>query len=276
MSDHNSDKHFVYVYIDPRNYQEFYFGEGRGKRHLSHLKDKTPCDRTRIISEIRAEGLQPIIRIIAKDLTKSEARLVEKTLLWRLGKNLSNISTGYFAKRFRPENTLHKSIFGFDYQNSVYYMNVGEGDGDTRCWEDCRKYGFMAAGQDWTKWGSKLQVFNEGDIVCAYAAGHGYVGIGRVEAASMMASEFKVKGKTLSAFKLKQPNIYRKNAGTKNGDYLIGVKWIKSISKEDATKVSRNAFTNSMVVASLENQSKTLTYLEKQFGVSFERLIARG
>lgn len=275
MNIKETDKHFVYVYIDPRNYQEFYFGEGKGRRHLSHLTDKTPCERTDIIAQIRAEGLEPIVRIVAKDLTKSEARLVEKTLLWRLGKNLSNISTGYFAKKFKPENTLYKEIFGFDFENSIYYMNVGEGDGDTRLWDDCREFGFMAAGQDWISWGRKLEVLHVGDIICAYVAGYGYTGIGIVTERSVKATDFKIKDKPLSSYKLKQPNIYLNNAGTKDGDYLVKVKWIKAIPKEQAVKVSRNAFTTPLIVASLENQPKTLAYLENQFAVKFERLIGR-
>ncbi len=173
-------------------------------------------------------------------------------------------------------NTLHKELFDFDFQNGVYYMNVGEGNSDTRCWEDCRDYGFMAAGQDWDSWGKKLHVLKVGDVICAYIAGHGYTGIGIVTEKAIPASDFKFKGKPLGSYKLKQPNVYLSNAGTKDCDFLVKVNWKKTIPKEQAVKVGRNAFTTALIVASLENQPKTLKYLENQFGVSFKRLISRG
>ena len=30
---------YVYVYIDPRNFEEFYYGKGKGCRKQAHLKD---------------------------------------------------------------------------------------------------------------------------------------------------------------------------------------------------------------------------------------------
>ena len=39
--------YYVYVYIDPRNYEEFYFGKGRGSR-------KTPI--CRMISIVKSHG----------------------------------------------------------------------------------------------------------------------------------------------------------------------------------------------------------------------------
>jgi len=78
--------YYVYVYIDPRNNEEFYYGKGTGSRKDAH---------------------------------------VEKTLLWKLGKWTTNIATGHFADKFRPHNTLHKELSGFDYQNGIYYYNVG-------------------------------------------------------------------------------------------------------------------------------------------------------
>jgi hypothetical protein len=112
--------YYVYVYIDPRNYEEFYYGKGRGSRKGAHLKDTSDNDKARRIAEIRAEGLDPIIRVIARQLTESESLLVEKTLLWKLGKWTTNIATGHFADKFRPHNALHKELSGFDFQKSLY------------------------------------------------------------------------------------------------------------------------------------------------------------
>lgn len=76
-------------------------------------------------------------------MTEREAFLVEKTLIWKLGRTLLNISSGQFADKFRKHDTLHLELSGFDFSNGLYYVNVGEGN--TRCWADCREYGFLSA-----------------------------------------------------------------------------------------------------------------------------------
>ena len=139
------DDYYVYVYIDPRNYEEFYYGKGCGSRKDAHLSDTSGSPKAKRIAEISRQGLQPIIRVIARGLTENEALLVEKTLLWKLGKWTDNISQGQFAEKFRPHDTLHKELSGFDYQNGLYYYNVGEGP--TRNWDDYIAFGFISAGQ---------------------------------------------------------------------------------------------------------------------------------
>ena len=34
-----TDRYYVYVYIDPRNLEEFYYGNGTGARSHAHLQD---------------------------------------------------------------------------------------------------------------------------------------------------------------------------------------------------------------------------------------------
>jgi hypothetical protein len=70
--------HYVYVYIDPRNHEEFYYGKGHGSRKEAHLAEQSESAKSKRIQEIRREGLLPIIRVIARGLTESEALLVEK------------------------------------------------------------------------------------------------------------------------------------------------------------------------------------------------------
>jgi hypothetical protein len=72
-----------------------------------------------IVGVIKKEGLEPIIKVIAKGLTEKEALLVEKTLIWKLGRNLTNLSSGHFADKFRPHNTLHQDLSGFDFNNGL-------------------------------------------------------------------------------------------------------------------------------------------------------------
>jgi hypothetical protein len=103
------DDYYVYVYIDPRNHNEFYYGKGKGSRKNAHLESDADTEKTKVIAEIREAGLEPIIRVVARGLTEEQALLVEKTLLHKLGKSLTNISSGHYADKFRPHDTLHRA-----------------------------------------------------------------------------------------------------------------------------------------------------------------------
>ena len=158
------------------------------------MTDSNDSEKTRRIKAIKKAGLAPVIKVIAKDLTEREAFLIEKTLIWKLGKTLTNKSSGRFAEKFRPHDTLHLDLAHFDFKNGLYYVNVGEGD--HRCWEDCHKYGFISAGQN-KKWSDPIRTFEIGDVVCAYLKGKGYVGVGIVEQKAVRVNDFKIENKTL-------------------------------------------------------------------------------
>ena len=148
-----SANYYVYVYIDPRSYEEFYYGKGKGARKDAHLSDVGDSAKVTRIQEILKDGQRPIIRVIASGLTELEALMVETTLIWKLGRTLDNIASGHFVSRFREPNTYHKELAHFDFENGIYYVNVGEGE--TRNWDDCRGLGFLAAGGSKPAWGPK-------------------------------------------------------------------------------------------------------------------------
>lgn len=75
-----SDDYYVYVYIDPRNLEEFYYGKGKGSRKSAHLQDVSDSEKSRRIKNIKEAGLEPTVRVIASNLTEQEALLVEATL----------------------------------------------------------------------------------------------------------------------------------------------------------------------------------------------------
>ncbi len=135
--------YYVYVYIDPRNFEEFYFGKGKGKRKYAHLSDDGNSEKAKRIRAIKKSKLEPIIKVIARNLTEKEAYLIEKTLIWKLGQSLTNVSSGQFAEKFRPHNSFHLDHPGFDYNNGIYYVNVGQSK--HRCWADCKEYGFLSS-----------------------------------------------------------------------------------------------------------------------------------
>ena len=257
--------YYVYVYIDPRNFEEFYYGKGKGNRKDAHLKDTRDTDKTKRIQEIKKAGLEPIIRVIAKELTEKEAFLVEKTLLWKLGKTLTNISRGQLKAHFRPFNTMYKELPDFDFFNDMYYVNVGEGT--ARNWDDCRRFGFLSAGQG-VQWSEPMKSLSKGDIVVAYLKGHGYVGIGVVKEKAVNASHFRHNNKSLHDFKLVEPGIFN-NYDNAKAEYLVKVKWLKSFPREEAKwQKGKGLFTTQQVVARLSNQTKTIKFLEKAFDIS--------
>lgn len=64
--------HYVYLYIDPRNEQPFYVGKGQGGRALSHLSEAAESRKCARIAELRAEGKEPRIDILAHELRDEE------------------------------------------------------------------------------------------------------------------------------------------------------------------------------------------------------------
>lgn len=264
-------EHYVYVYIDPRNFEEFYYGMGQGNRKEAHLTDKQDTDKTKRINAIKNAGKEPIIKVIAKGLTKNEAFLVEKTLIWKLGKTLTNQSSGHFAEKFRPHDTFHLDLPHFDFKNAIYYVNVGEGD--HRCWEDCKKYGFLSAGQD-KKWSDQIRALEKGDIVAAYLKGYGYVGIGRVKEKAVRVNDFKIDDLKLNRDQLEVPNIYE-NWDNEKSEFLVKIEWIKTVGKKEAKKAKKKEgiYSTTHIRASLHGQPDTIKYLEKEFEVNFSNLL---
>src|SRR5665213_1359291 len=140
-----NEDYYVYCYIDPRNLEEFYYGKGRGSRSVAHLLDQSDSEKAKRIKAILDDEAEPIIRIIATNLTEDQALLVETTLIWKLGKRLTNKNAGRYASKFRPKDTLHKRRAGFDFAHRIHFFNAGE-SGSHRSWEDCRRYGFLSSG----------------------------------------------------------------------------------------------------------------------------------
>lgn len=269
--------YYVYVYIDPRNLEEFYYGKGRGSRKDAHLSDDGDSDKARRIRDIRREGLLPEIRVIAAGLDEQEALLIETTLIWKLGKYTTNLAAGHFSGKFRPHNTLHRRLSGFDFRNRLYYFNVGDDGGGWRVWEDCRRYGFISAGGD-PRWRDPMLGFETGDIAAAYLKGRGFVGIARILDRAVRADAFRVDGKPLSALDMKS-----KGAGfwdyphdPDRAEYLCRVEWLASRSRDDALPARKREgiYTTTHVRASLDGQQRTIDYLERGFDLPLRELVA--
>lgn len=266
---------YVYVYIDPRNHEPFYYGKGQGSRQFSHLLDVKEGAKTARIKQIQKEGQTPIVRVVATGLTEEQALLVEKTLIWH-SRGLTNIATGHFSDNFRPANTLHRKLPGFDYPNQVHYFNVG--DGEHRSWEDNVKYCYLGAGQA-KAFRDAIRRLHPGDIVVARLNKAGYVGVGRVMSEATPARDFRVPefaknacGKLL--IDIVQTAVKDNLDDDIRCEYMIAVKWIKSVTRDGAFwKRNAGLFAQrGTTQASLGKQPKTIAFVERHFDINIEQL----
>jgi hypothetical protein len=261
---------YVYVYIDPRNFEEFYFGKGTGSRKDAHLVDASDSEKTRRISAIRKAGLEPIIRVIARDLSEHDALLVEKTLLWKLGRQLTNVTSGHYSEKFRPHNTMHLELSGFDFQSGIYYYNVGEGP--HRNWDDYRRYGFISAGQG-ARWRDAMLGFQKGDVVAAYLKRRGFVGVGVAADRAKPIRDVKINGRPLLSLELRCKNMGDNIESNERCEYVVPVTWAAAVDRADAKWQGKSGlYTTTHVRASLDSQPKTIAFLDREFGVSVRDL----
>ena len=264
--------YYVYVYIDPRNYEEFYYGKGRDSRKEAHLFDKSDSEKVKRIEEIKKDACKPIIRVIARNLSEDEAFLVEKTLLWKLGRQLTNISSGQFSEKFRPKNTLHMELSGFDYQSGVYYYNVGECA--KRNWNDYKKFGFISGGGEKPLWREDMQSFNKGDIVVAYLKKYGFVGVGVVAETARPIREVIVDGNPLLSLPLECSGMSINADSDELCEYVAKVKWFAAVDREAAKwKSKSNLYTTTHVRASLDSQPETIAFIETEFNLMLRDLL---
>ena len=265
------NEYYIYVYIDPRNYEEFYYGKGQGSRKDTHLHDTSDSDKARRIAAIRKAGLEPIIRVVARNLSEHDALLVEKTLLWKLGRTLTNVSSGHYADNFRPHDTLHLELTGFDYQNGIYYYNVGEGP--HRNWDDYRKFSFISAGNG-IRFRDAMLGFQVGDIVAAYLKSYGFVGIAKIRERARPVREVRIKKRPLLSHRLQCPGMAVNSESDELSEFVCLVDWLAAVDREQAKwKRKSGIYTTTHVRASLDGQPVTIEFLEKEFGLSIRDLV---
>ena len=97
------DRYYVYFLVNPFNNQIFYIGKGKGNRAEHHLRE----NRTRklvngrkhkIINEIVDSGEEPQIIVFANDLEERSALTLERILIRRFKKYITNSSSGVTDK----------------------------------------------------------------------------------------------------------------------------------------------------------------------------------
>jgi hypothetical protein len=121
-----------------------------------------------------------------------------------------------------------------------YFMNTGDSSNEGRAWEDCYDYGFMIAGGG-AEWQDHVKSLKIGDKVCAYLSGHGYVGIGEVNAEAVPQKDFVPAGQSKRLVelpmkaKLQRERLYKEA----NCDWCAGVRWIYKVPRSAAVLQSR-------------------------------------
>jgi len=147
-----------------------------------------------------------------------------------------------------------------------FYVSLGEGE--ERTWEDCRKYGFISGGQG--KWYSQtLTALFPGARVFVNIPGNGFVGVGEVAGTSTPVTEFKVSvdGVETSVLDapLKAPNIGKNKDDPELREYLVPVKWLKAVRREEAFW-EKGLFAVQHTACRLRNQF-TIERLTRHFGL---------
>jgi len=148
--------------------------------------------------------------------------------------------------------------------SGFYFANVGEGE--HRNWDDCRKYGFLSAGQG-EKYSNAMKKLKPGDLVLAYMKGLGYVGFGTVTQSAVMVRNFVPDGSEtkLLDLTLKQPGMSENKDDPALSEWVVGIKWQRTFERDDA-KYFRGIFANPNIVCLLRDTA-TFDFLQKEFGI---------
>ncbi|MFL5245255.1 MAG: hypothetical protein ACJ8FY_24405 [Gemmataceae bacterium] len=212
------------------------------------------------------------IVIVASELDDSSERIVQ----YLSARHSLNINVVFFTcfrqgkKEFigrawllDPEEAEQRSELRRSASWSGYwFFNVGESE--HRNWDDCVKYGFLAAG--WRPWTDQLARLSLGSKVFAYLKGKGggYVGFGEVTHEACPVKDFTPDGhrKQLLDFDLSADMAHNRNDPNKC-EWVVGVKWKKTFQREKA-KTFSGAFANQAIVCKLRDQ-RTLDFLRREF-----------
>lgn len=94
--------YYVYAYVNPLDGNIFYVGKGKGRRILSHIRDRAETRKVATLKQIRAAGKQPLLEILAHGLRNADAALqVEAAVIDALGlPYLTNQVRGWRSSRY--------------------------------------------------------------------------------------------------------------------------------------------------------------------------------
>jgi hypothetical protein len=164
-----------------------------------------------------------------------------------------------------PDETVERAEKKRRPWSGFWFVNVGEGE--HRNWDDNKTYGYLAAGQG-EQYARSLKKLQHGDRVFAYMKGRGYVGYGEVERPAVPIKEFipNNRNKPLLELPLKTPNAGANSESTVRSEWVVAVRWIKALDRDDA-RTFKGIFANPNVVCKLRDQ-QTVDFLGAQFDIA--------
>ncbi len=121
--------------------------------------------------------------------------------------------------------------------NGEYYVSYGEGD--SRSWEEARRYGFITAGG--APWYSRtLKMLSPGDRIWVNVPGRGYVGVGIVTGTMQPLAEYTiiVDGAERPAAEVLSGGTYQRDQidDEENCAYFVPVDWLQTVPTEQAVR----------------------------------------
>ncbi len=148
-----------------------------------------------------------------------------------------------------------------------YYVSLGEGT--SRNWEDCVRYGFVSGGQgEW--YSNSLKTLKPDARIFACIPGTGYVGVGRVMEAALPVKDFlvKVDGEHIPVLDapLRAADMGQNADDPKLSEYLVRVAWDKTLPRDQAIW-EKGMFANQNTACRLRNKF-TLDRLAERFGLT--------
>ena len=149
--------------------------------------------------------------------------------------------------------------------SGYYFVNFGENE--QRNWDDCRKYGFISAGQG-PIYRDALKRLKEGDLIFAYMPGLGYVGYGTIMSPAVMVKDFVVEStgkKLLESSLFAQAGIKENCDDPEYSEWVVAVKWVKTFTRNEPKKFA-GIFANPNIVCRLRDPA-TVEFLKKEFGI---------
>ncbi len=146
--------------------------------------------------------------------------------------------------------------------SGFWFFNVGEGI--HRNWEDNCDYQYIGAGQG-KVYSNALKKLKTGHRIFAYMRGRGYVGFGEVVKEAVMIRDFVVKSKQkpLLDLELKATAASEDSDNAEMSEWVVGVNWIKTFSRDEA-KTFSGIFANPNIVCKLRHQ-ETVEFLKREF-----------
>ena len=158
--------------------------------------------------------------------------------------------------------------------NGEYYGSFGHGGGNEgRMWDEAVKYGFFSAGGgDWhTK---TLSLLEPGARIWANVPGLGYVGVGEVLESAVPVDDFVVedasgKKMPIQSLPIAAAKMWRYAGDPDMTEYLVRVKWLKTVPVEKAIK-EKGFFGNQNSVARpiATRWEHTVERLKKRFEIT--------